>query len=124
MRPPRRSKLKGIRFKSYVRPPTSKGLSHPNRLLPDGQEYNAHDNKKARLRHLRQTCLHSIRAADKDLLLRIALEKLRGLTKEEPEPEYGFLHLLFTAQKSNEDTGAPLLDCINYLVDKYTEAKT
>lgn len=120
------SHIKGPIFKSYTEATQRSWMGAqmrpaPDRSLPEGQSWGSHPGRKARLRNLRQVT-QSIRNT-KDPALLDAVRQLYDLTKGEPEPEYAHLHLLAAAKQSSDDTGVTILDAVEYMVEKFTDAK-
>jgi len=100
-------------------PPSNHFRMHPDRALLKGREWVSHSGRKQRLRYLRQQ-LHKL-LVDKDN--QPALDRLREITKDEPEPEYAFLNLLHGANNATEDTGTPIAESIDYIINKFSELK-
>ena len=119
-------KFKGKLFDSFRNPPPRRfnfiNKPVPDRALPRNKEWNAHSGRRSRLRNLKNVCHGVLSSKDQELLA--AVERLRELTKSEPEPEYGFLHLLFTAMNASLDTGVTITESIDYLIAKFAEART
>lgn len=91
-------------------------------ILPKKHQWVAHNGRKARLRYLRQSCASIIN--DRSLGIRQALEKLKELVKDEPDPEYGFFHLLFSAQEAARQTHSLIEESIFFMIKAYEEEKT
>lgn len=114
-------KFQGPRFPSYVDPPTGSGvLVQKDRALPMGKQYVAHNGKKARLRYMTQQTKLILKSADAET--QAACDRLRLMTKDEPEPEYGFMHLLLAAKEAADGAGVTLIQSIDYMVDKWEES--
>lgn len=121
------TKLKGIRFPSMINPPEKSFYDQihtkeqPDRALPLGQQWRSHNGRSARLRNLRNCCRSLLSSKDPEIVS--AISRLAEIVVNEPEPEYGKLHLLFAAQQASFDTGISIVDSINYMIQKFQEAK-
>lgn len=105
--------LKGIVFPSYLNQNTGPKKPH--------MQWIRHQNKGQRIRNLKNACRHVLAA--KDAETRGLLDRIRAAVKDEPEPEFGFLHLVFAAVDACDQTGEPWTVCMKYLMDKFDDMK-
>lgn len=114
-------KFKGPVFPSYKEPPSPSSTPRelPDRALPPGKSWLSHTGNRARLRNLR-TAVKPI-LDDKSPEMTAALVKLRESVKNDPMPEYAFLHILFSAKEAAEGAGVTPLQSIEYMLQKWEE---
>lgn len=84
-----------------------------------GKSWTAHDGRRRRLKNLRNACIEIHNS--KDPILLEVLARVREVVKDEPEPEYGFLHIVFMAKQAADGAGVSVVDSINYMLQKWAE---
>lgn len=106
-----------MRFKGPVFPSFLNQRSTVND--PPRMQWKAHCGKQAQMRNLRQAC-HKI-VTSKDVETQKQLARVIEATKNEPEPEFGKLHLIHAALDACDQTGEPWTVCMRYLMDKFDD---
>lgn len=101
---------------SYRNPPTRTGSNKKHHILNHGEQYVSHQGKRQALKNLRNAIGPSIL---KNPEYQYVLGKIRDLVKDEPEPEYGFLHLTFAAKRAADEAGVTFIESAEYLIQKF-----
>lgn len=80
-------------------------------------QYHAHCGAKAQLRNLRHKCASILKQTDSQSVTvrRRAFEA----TKDEPNPEYGRLHLMAAALDAADQTGESWVTCLHYFLERF-----
>lgn len=100
--------LKGIVFPSYLK---------QNGPAPSRMQWKAHCGTRAALRNLRHKC-HRYLVSD-EVEIATQRQRVRDAVKDEPNPEFGLLHLMCAAVDTSEGTGLPWAECMKYYMDKF-----
>ena len=121
VRNPKNARFKGLVLPSFLEPPSAslKFKVHPDRALPKGQTWLAHSGRRARIKNLRNECRSILSSKDPEVIA--AVDRVRGILKDDPEPEYGLYNILFAARRASDDTGASIPQTIDYMVKKWEE---
>lgn len=90
-------------------------------VLPFGAQWRAHCGKKAQLRNLKHLCKPVL--DDHRPHVQVILERLWDAVKEEPEPTFGFLHLIHAAIDASDQTGETWATAMGYLLDQFDNMK-
>jgi hypothetical protein len=107
-------RFQGPAFASYKNPPTAHADSR--------QRYTfrgAHTNTRAALRNLRHACKRILESKDAHVQAQVA--RVEKAVEKEPMPEFGKLHLIFSALDACDQTGEPWHVCMKYLMDKFED---
>jgi hypothetical protein len=106
-------RLKGIVFPSYLNQNT--GPRKPK------LQWVRHQNSKQRIRNVRNAARPVLNSKDPKTVALLA--RVRESVKDEPEPEFGFLHLVTAGASASFGTGEPWTVCMEYLMDKFDGMK-
>jgi hypothetical protein len=103
-------RFKGPSFPSYVT--AQLDLKQKMQWLP-------HCGTRAQFRNLRQKCRRILDSKEDEI--KLMGQRVIEAVKDEPNPEFGALHLIAAALDIEADTGEPWLTCMQYLLDKFAE---
>lgn len=101
-----------------VDPPTGYTTKKHYRLK-DNEQWISHFSKRRRIKNLRSVCKPVLDSKDPEVCA--SVELLRETTANEPDPEFGFLHLLFSAKTAADDSGATIVQSITYMMSRWEE---
>lgn len=90
-------------------------------ILQKGMQWKRHTNKRQAIRNLRNAC-RSILNSRKPEDVR-AKARVMDAVKGEPEPEFGFLHLIYAAIDASDQTGESFATAMTYLMDQFDNMK-
>lgn len=106
-------RLKGPVFPSYLnQKPEAKGK----------MQWKAHCNTRAAMRNLRHKCHRFLVSRDTEIVAQV--DRVRNAVKDEPNPEFGLLHLLCAAVDASEGTGVAWAECMKYYMDQFDAQAT
>jgi hypothetical protein len=86
-----------------------------------GHEYISHQNKRQRLRYMKQQVQSILN--DKDIKTVAALTNIRTAVKDDPAAEFGFYNILNAAKRASEDTGVTIAEAVDYMLKKWAEVE-
>lgn len=92
----------------------------PGRALPLGKSYVGHCGKAQRLRNLKHQLHRVEKIAKHDAAAATALTMLREFVKDDPDPDYAFLHLVSAALDAADGTGASWAQAASSLMLKFS----
>jgi len=107
-RPIKHNGLKGIHMLSYLDQESKK----QKMVWRPGLQ-----GVRQQLRYLRNATRHILDSKDPNVIK--AGDRVIQACENEPNPEYGILHLYYAAVEACRDTGEPWDVCMNYFMDKF-----
>jgi len=81
------------------------------------KDWIRHQSHRQQLRHLRQRCARIVRSKDPAVIA--AGRRVIDAVIDEPDPEYGALHLMAAALDVSEATGVPWAACADDLLRRF-----
>lgn len=103
----RRQEIHGPIFKSFYRQQDS-----PNKM-----QWKRHQGSRQQVRYLRHRCDHLLNSKDPAIIA--VGDRVIMAVKDEPNPEYGALHLMAAGLDASEQTGVSWIDAMTYLLNKF-----
>jgi hypothetical protein len=85
-------------------------------------QWHAHCGTRVQLRNLRQKCRPILDSKDPEI--KAMGQQLIAAVQEEPNPEFGALHLIAAALDASADTGTTWVEAMAYFLRKFQEMET
>lgn len=89
----------------------------PGSRLPRGAQWVPHQGNQERMRRFRQSHRAVLKLKDRASLA--ALARVRAAVAEEPDPEFGELHLVHAARVCSMETGITWAQAADHLLDAF-----